>query len=176
MELCTTEFTKLKKLCPESKNEMMKKTAVNSYYRKKEIQEIITNTNLSTILKNFNIKLDTNMETTVGQIIEQPCLVYGKDETKKLGDWILINGGRTLNNAKTMENFIEAFKDGIWNHGVQIKDPLEVIPISYPDERKSREVLDYAYKRYKNLKFIMAIVPGTSIFYSLLIFFDHTIF
>ena len=197
MELCTTELTNVKKLSPQETSKMIRETAVVCDKRKDDIEKMIKSTKLDCdpILKNYGINIKFDMANLNGRVLAAPDLVYKntttKDignkgqwdnmnkvffETKELGDWILINGGRTLKNDKDVDNFIYTIQDVAWNHGIEIKDPLEVIPIRYADERKSREVLDYAYKRYKNLKFIMAILPGTSIFYSLIIFFNHAIF
>ena len=185
MELCKTELTCVKKLNAIETSQMIKKTAVACDVRKKDIESMITSSPLVTdpILKNYNIQVQFEMAKIVGKVLSAPDLVYKNKVTysdeignkgqwdninkqflncKELGDWIIVNCGN-LNVAK-LNGFIASLKTVANVHGISMKHPLEVITFQseYLNEMRARDLFNQALNKYKNVKFLLAILPGTS--------------
>lgn len=190
MELCTTELTNLKKLDPRQTSDMIKATAVPCGERKKEIENMIRNSGLSDdpILKSYNISIQFQMTQVMGRVLQPPELEYGNNilvpskkigttgrwdnmnkkfcSPKELGNWILVNFSRRLDN-QTVDNVIYGLQNAGRTHGLRIPDPILV---EDGDNRlNGAKALDYFLnlsKNNKNLQFIFAILPGTSQIYS----------
>ncbi len=190
MELCTTEQISVKKLDPKQTAAIIKQTAVPCDKRKIDIHKMITSSQLNTdpILRNYNIELKFDMACLVGKVLNAPDLEYGNKiittsgvigskgqwdnvnkpfyETKEMGSWIILNCARRMYDD-ALHGFLGSLMNVASTHGIRMKEPLEIIKVNANmDERRARELLVKTNDKYKNLEFIMAILPGTSTFYS----------
>jgi hypothetical protein len=191
MELCKTELATVKKLNAFETSQMIRKTAVACDIRKKDIESMIASSQLDNdpILQNYNIQIKFEMAKIVGKVLSAPDLVYKNKTTyseeignkgqwdnmkkqfldsKDLGDWVIVNCSKLYDDQ--LGGFIASLKSVGATHGIRMNAPLEVFSYNaYSlNETKAREIFNQAFNKYKTIKFLLAILPGTSPAYGMI--------
>lgn len=189
MELCRTELKNIRQLTTRQNLDIVKATAAPCNKRKSIIENLLENSSITEdpILKNYNISMKLQMIELKGRVLEAPDLQFLKNvitskeignkgtwditnkefyQPKELGNWIIINFGNFIKD-ETIDEFIASLQLNSRNHGIKIKDPLNLIDGN--NKMSAHQVLEFFIKqidKYKNLHFVFAIVPGTSYIYS----------
>jgi eukaryotic translation initiation factor 2C len=188
MELCRTELANLKKLNSYQTSQMIRNTAVACDIRKTDIEKMITSSKLDNdpILQNYNIQIKFEMTKIDGKVLSAPDLVYKKRtigsndigikgkwdnmkteflESKALGDWIIVNCSRLYDNQ--LNDFITSLINVASTHGITMNNHVDKIFVA--SATNARDKIIEAINKHKNIKFLLAILPGNSPIYGKII-------
>lgn len=94
--------------------------------------------------------------------------------TAKLKNWLAISFGVKID-GQQLNEFIDSVIKNANNHGLDAEEPLDYVVGDYNTFKKEREpalaavkFFDDTIKKYKNVQFLLVILPGTTPLYSVL--------
>ncbi len=189
IELCTTVVKdQNKSIDVETKSQLINLTSVESFKRRKDIDNIFRNSKINTdpILDNFAIKFEMNMMQANGRLLEAPEIKFDQQqstikikETLEKGrwylnnirfykpasdikNWILINFSGNNSNKILIQNFVNNLIAKAKSHGINMSRPLAHFDFNQKDEKYSANIFRDKIKEHKKLDLIVAVLSSKS--------------